>query len=937
MKNPDAVPLFLVCRTLFLALLMAAAGVVNAQTFPANFSQVSVATGISNPTVLAFAPDGRIFVAQQNGALIVIKNGVKLSTPAIQLTVNSSGERGLIGIALHPGFSTNGFVYLYYTLSNGSRNRVSRFTMSGDVITPSSEVVILDLDPLSSATNHNGGAMHFKDDKLYIAIGENANRANAQNLDTYHGKILRVNADGSAPADNPFNAAGVSEQRKRIWAYGLRNPYTFDVQPQTGRIFVNDVGEQTWEEINDATTGGRNFGWPATEGATTNPSYTTPVFSYQHGSGDGRGCAITGGVFFNPASTNYPASFSGKYFYQDLCNAWINYIDVSSGAVRSAFATGLPGQSLAIDVGTDGNLYYLSRSAGALYRIIYTSNISPAITDQPDNLTVSQGQPATFSVSATGTAPLSYQWRKNNVNIAGATSATFTIPSAQPSDAGNYQVVVSNTAGSITSANATLTVTTFNAPPTATITLPATGAMYRGGDVINFSGTATDPEDGTLPASAFSWSVVFHHDTHVHDGPPIAEDVTSGSFTIPNSGETSANVFYSLHLTVTDSQGLTDTETVNINPHTTTITLTSTPVGLSLTLDGQPVTTPFSTLGVEGIQRSLGVVSPQTLNGQTYTFSNWAHGGAATQTIVTPPANTTYTANFTGSSALPSPWLTAIVGNVGLTGSAGYTNGTFTIAASGADIWNITDAFRYVYQPVNGNVDIIARVTGMTNSNAWAKAGVMIRETLNVNSKHAMVVVTPVNGVAFQRRSNTGYSTTHTGTTGAVPYWVRLVRSGNTFTAYASSTGTTWTEIASATISMTATVLVGLPVTSHNNSVLCTATFTNVTVTAGQTNLALASEALVSEEPETESRSLLIFPNPLQGDMLSIESSLLTTSATRIEIVNLMGQSMLVKDAARQEADMHTHEVDTSSLPKGTYIVRIISVRGNQSAIVVKR
>src|SRR5690349_4970861 len=107
MKNPDAVPLFLVCRALFLALLMAAASVVHAQTFPANFSQVSVATGISNPTVPAFAPDGRIFVAQQNGALIVIKNGVKLSAPAIQLTVNSSGERGLIGIALHPGFSTN--------------------------------------------------------------------------------------------------------------------------------------------------------------------------------------------------------------------------------------------------------------------------------------------------------------------------------------------------------------------------------------------------------------------------------------------------------------------------------------------------------------------------------------------------------------------------------------------------------------------------------------------------------------------------------------------------------------------------------------------------------------------------------------------------------------------------------------------------------------
>src|SRR5687768_4523852 len=271
MKKFNALLKYLVCWLILTAVLMASANILCAQTFPVNFSQVAVATGISNPTVMAFAPDGRIFVAQQNGALIVIKNGVKLATPAIQLTVNSSGERGLIGIALHPSFSTNGFVYLYYTLSNGSRNRVSRFTMSGDVISPSSEVVLLDLDPLSSATNHNGGAMHFKGDKLYIAIGENANGAHAQNLDTYHGKLLRINADGSAPADNPFNAAGFSEQRKRVWAYGLRNPYTFDVQPGTGRVFVNDVGQSTWEEINDATTGGLNFGWPTSEGATSNP------------------------------------------------------------------------------------------------------------------------------------------------------------------------------------------------------------------------------------------------------------------------------------------------------------------------------------------------------------------------------------------------------------------------------------------------------------------------------------------------------------------------------------------------------------------------------------------------------------------------------------------------------------------------------------------
>ncbi|MBT1690522.1 PQQ-dependent sugar dehydrogenase [Dawidia soli] len=433
---------------------------VCAQTFPAGFSRVQVASGISNPTAMAFAPDGRIFVAQQNGALRVIKNGMLLATPFLQLSVNSSGERGLIGIALDPNFSTNQYVYLYYTLSDGSRNRISRFTGNGDVVVAGSEVVVLNLDPLSSATNHNGGAMHFKNGLLYVAIGENANGANAQNLDTYHGKLLRINPNGSIPSGNPFTTG--SAQRRRVWAYGLRNPYTFDVQPGTDRVFVNDVGQSTWEEINDATTGGRNFGWPTAEGNSSNANFTNPVFAYPHGSGDGTGCAITGGVFFNPTSSNYPAQYTGDYFYQDLCNRWINVLDLSGATpVRQPFATGLGNNALSIDIGLDGNLYYLERSAGALFRIVYTPSVTaPAITTQPVSQTVTAGQSVTFSVTATGTAPLTYQWQRNNTNITGATGASYTIANVQASHAGTYRVIVSNAAGSATSNNATLTVGT---------------------------------------------------------------------------------------------------------------------------------------------------------------------------------------------------------------------------------------------------------------------------------------------------------------------------------------------------------------------------------------------------------------------------------------------------------------------------------------------
>lgn len=349
---------------------------VHAQTFPTNFTQVAVATGLNAPTVAVAAPDGRIFVALQGGSLRVVKNGTLLPTPFVQLTVNSAGERGLLGIAFDPAFTTNQYVYLYYTVPTSGtvtvHNRISRFTANGDVAVAGSETIILELDALSTATNHNGGTIVFgPDQKLYVGVGENANGANAQNVDNYLGKVLRINPDGSVPSGNPFLTG--SEAKKRIWSYGLRNPYTLTFQPGTGRLLVNDVGQNTWEEINDATTNGLNFGWPTAEGTSSNSSFTNPVYAYAHGTGDGVGCAITGGVFYNPITPRYPSSFVGKYFFQDYCNNWINVLDLTgTTAARSPFATSLPGNSLGLTLGTDGYLYYLSKNSASLYRIIYT-------------------------------------------------------------------------------------------------------------------------------------------------------------------------------------------------------------------------------------------------------------------------------------------------------------------------------------------------------------------------------------------------------------------------------------------------------------------------------------------------------------------------------------------------------------------------------------
>jgi glucose/arabinose dehydrogenase len=580
-----------------------------AASLPAGFSETLVASGLSNPTAMAFAPDGRLFVCLQGGQLRVIKEGALLPTPFLTVSVSSTGERGLLGVAFDPDFTVNQFVYVYYTATTPAiHNRLSRFTASGDVAVAGSETVILELDNLSTATNHNGGAIHFgPDGKLYIAVGDNANGANAQSLNNLLGKMLRLNPDGTIPTDNPFYAQAVNRNRA-IWALGLRNPFTFDIQPLSGRIFINDVGEGSWEEINEGVVGS-NYGWPTTEGFTMDPQFRSPVYAYPHSGGTVTGCAITGGAFYNPAVGQFPSDFHGRYFFADYCGGWINLLNTADYTV-TGFATGISAP-VDLKVGPDGSLYYLARGAGAIFRVSYTGDPAPIITQHPSDQTVSAGQPATFSVQASGA---------------------------------QFRCVVSNAFGSATSNNATLTVS-GSGHPTATITSPTQGTLYTGGMNVTYAGTASDAEDGALPPSAFTWRVDFHHDSHVHPFLPATTGASGGTFTIPRTGETSTNVWYRIHVSVTDSSGQTFSTFRDIHPRVVSLTLTERD-RLPLTLDGQPVSTPFTFASVVGMIRTIGAPLTQTKDGFTYTFRSWSDGGAATHDIVAPASATTYTARY---------------------------------------------------------------------------------------------------------------------------------------------------------------------------------------------------------------------------------------------------------------------------------------------------
>ncbi len=349
---------------------------LQAATLPTGFTETQVGgTGanISNPTAMAFAPDGRLFVCQQTGSLRVFKNGALLAAPFLTLAVNSSGERGLLGLAFDPNFAANQFVYVYYTTASAPlHNRVSRFTASGDVALPGSETSLLELDNLSAATNHNGGALHFgPDGKLYIAVGENATSSNSQSLGNLLGKMLRINADGTIPPDNPF-LAQTTGRNQAIWALGLRNPFTFGFQPGTGRLFINDVGQNTWEEIN-AGAAGANYGWPTCEGTCGVAGFANPLYQYLN---DASTCAIAGGAFYNPAAPMFPAEYAGKYFFADYCAGFIRQLDPANNGV-TGFATGLS-SPVDLQVGPDGALYYLQRgNGGQVWRVAYLANPPP--------------------------------------------------------------------------------------------------------------------------------------------------------------------------------------------------------------------------------------------------------------------------------------------------------------------------------------------------------------------------------------------------------------------------------------------------------------------------------------------------------------------------------------------------------------------------------
>ncbi len=648
-------------------------------SLPPGFTESLVAQNL-DPTDMVLTSDNRILITVKSGKVLIVEDGVLRASPLLNIEgiVDNYNERGLGHIVLDPDFDNNGYYYLYYTVKGENHNRVSRFTAIGNFSDPGSELIILELDVMAG-TIHNAGDMDFGEDgKLYISVGDGADGNKAQSKSSLLGKVLRINPNGATmndkiPTDNPFFAdATFVGQYKLIYALGFRNPFSMDIQPVTGRIFISDVGGGAWEEVNHVQAG-KNYGWPGIEGKRTGEAlpvvgvYQDPLYAYAHGGAINEGCSIIGAVFYNPSTHLFPPFYNGRFFFADYCNGYIKSMNPENENDIQIFAENID-RPLAMIVAPDGSMYYLARAGlgggsegdntssadGTLWKITYTGSGVPSISVPPQDAIMSVGEDATFSVLASGNQPLSYQWQVNGVNIPGATQMNYIFANAQLTDNGKlFQCIVSNQVpGTVTSVAANLTVTSNTRPePQIIVTLPDNAVSYKGGQVISISGSASDAEDGILPPGALTWKINFHHNVHFHPALGATTGLSSISYIIPTVGETSSDVWYRVSLTAKDegNPSLSKTTYQDIFPLKSTITLLTEPPGLNVFLDGQTVTTPHTFSSVVNISRFLDAPSTQVANNNLYLFDHWSEPSTEKEfQFETPETNKTFTAFFTG-------------------------------------------------------------------------------------------------------------------------------------------------------------------------------------------------------------------------------------------------------------------------------------------------
>jgi glucose/arabinose dehydrogenase len=668
---------------------------VNVSTLNPAFVNEIVVPDVFDATTIAFLPDGRMLVGELSNKVLMVQPGASQPDPQPILDLDYAslglqpGEQGLMDIAIDPNFSQNGYFYVYYTKGFGGQNhnRLSRFTVSGNVVTANSETVLWQDDRVANAEHHGGSTGFGVDGKIYFTTGDEfSGQAPSQQLDNYWGKVLRINTNGSIPLDNPFYD-GAGPNRDEIWAYGLRNPYRMSIDPLSGRMYIGDVGgndgNTAIEELNLGIAGA-NYGWPLGEGETGIPGTTDPIFSYAHNNLES---AITAGFIYH--GSQFPSEYQGSFFFGDYANNTIKRLTLDAngnvtGVVNFWPADGsrdgsVVGDPVKLVEGPDGSLYYVDigfdtayqPNPAAIRRIRYSVANQPPVAVAMADMTVGL-PPLTVNFSSAGSfdpegQPLSYLWTFGD----GGTS-TDANPSHTYLVAGKYTAMlsVSDLDSSTLSTGMSIQVGNLPAP---TISTPLADTMFRAGDVISYVGTALDFEDGDLPASAFNWTILFHHESHIHPA-GVFSDTTSGTLTIPTTGhDFLGETSYEIVLTVTDSTGLSNSTSVSVYPEKVNLSFDSLPTGLTIIVDGINRQTPFVLDDLISFEHTI-AAPIQSSGGVDYTFWRWSDGGSQTHNIVVPSTDQSYLALFAPTSVqLPGDY-----------------NGDDTVNAADYSVWRNT-------------------------------------------------------------------------------------------------------------------------------------------------------------------------------------------------------------------------------------------------------
>ncbi len=733
---------------------------------PTGFSDSAVWSGLNLPTAIAFAPGGKVFVGEKGGIVKVFDSPADPSaTQVIDLhpAVQDFWDRGLLGLAVDPGFGTAGhnFVYVLYTHDHNPVGNPATWgdgcptppgaTTDGCPVTgnlsripvdPSTGVATGAEQPLISDEwcqqfpSHSIGHLAFgPDGNLYVTGGDGASFNNADwgqfgggagsptpanpcgdppnpvgtpdnppaaeggalrsqsprrvagQPILLSGAVLRVDpATGNGVAGNPmYDSQNPSSDASRIIGFGLRNPFRFTFRPGTSELWVGDVGWNTWEEVNRMTSttpaSPVNFGWPCYEGAGRMSSYdsanlticenlyadtvhpaTGPYYAYQHGvsvvSGDAcplnSGSVISGITFY--AGGSYPGSYNGALFFGDHSRNCIWAMMPAGNGLPNAGnlqAFVVDPNSHPVDLETDpvsGDVFYANFDGGQIRRLQYLAANNPPSAVATANPT-SGPAPLTVQFNGSGSSdpdgdPLTYSWDLDGDGVYGDSTAVN--PSFTYTAQGTFSVTLKVTdshGASTVSAPVTIIVGAGNTPPTPVIDAPLSSLTWAVGDAINFSGHATDAQDGALPASALTWTIILHHCTtgcHTHLVQTF-EGVSSGSFSAPNHDYPS---YLEVQLTAKDSGGMVTTTSVTIQPKTVSVTLQSSPTGLSLTESATTAKTPFTITAIVNAQIVLTAPAPQKYRGKNYVFVSWSDGGGQSHTITVPPTSTTYTATY---------------------------------------------------------------------------------------------------------------------------------------------------------------------------------------------------------------------------------------------------------------------------------------------------